>query len=131
MSAPWLKQALIGVDGTPTLPLDGVLGPLLAQIVDQGDDAALAFGRAAGAMAACRLAAVTFVPDETPLPSPAAHDAHALGEDHAWTSMLARTFAEGPMRLQYEACLRLAAVPAMVPTQLLPQALDAGRRSQV
>lgn len=130
MSAPWLKQALVGVDSTAMLSGNGEIGALLAQIAGQGDDAALAFSRAAGAMTACRLAAVSFDTPAIALPEPAAADTNALDESHRWSSWLTLAFAQGPVRLQYEACIRIAAVNAVLPSNLLPQALEAGKRSQ-
>jgi hypothetical protein len=131
MSATWMKHALVGVQDPAPLPADGELGALLATIAAGETDAALAFSRAMGALAACRLAAVVLDEAEIALPSPAEHDARALAGTHAWSSALGSTFSAGPLRLQYEACQRIAAAGATLPHSVLPDALDAGRRSVV
>jgi hypothetical protein len=128
MIAAWMNQALIGVDrAVPAI--DGDVGVLLEQVGAQGEDAALGFSRAMGALAACRLAALTLDAGTSPPPAAAPEDFNALAPDHAWTAALAFVFTEGTPRLQYEACQRVAALRAVVPVRLLPAALDAGCRS--
>ncbi|HEY2344756.1 MAG TPA: DUF5691 domain-containing protein [Xanthomonadaceae bacterium] len=128
MIAAWLNQALVGVDRAPPV-LGGEIGDLLARVGAQGDDPALGFSRAMGALAACHLAALTLAVPDAPPPEPAQADANVLAADHAWSALLAWVFAEGTQRLQHEACLRIATLHAVVPVSLLPAALDAGRRS--
>ncbi|WP_266168278.1 DUF5691 domain-containing protein [Dyella subtropica] len=129
MSAPWMKQALVGVDRAPSFQVDSEVAGLLDAVLAQSDDPALAFSRAAGIMTACRLAAVTLDPAVTP-PVPAVGDAGELTQEHPWFPLLGPSFVEGPVRLQHEICERVAAIRACLPAPLLPVALDAGKRSQ-
>lgn len=126
----WLKAALVGIEGSVPMPADGEIGALMATVAAQGDDSAQGFCRVAGVLAACRLAALSLPPPVVP-PTAAAADAQALADDHPACAALASAFAEGPLRLQYEACLRLAAADAHLPAALLPAALQAGQRQQV
>lgn len=134
MSDAWMKPALMGVERSVALPAPGELGVLLGALAT-ADDAALAFSRSMGAVAACTLAAVQTLPTiDTPVP--AADDPHALPADHAWAPALASIFASGTpaqdveLRLRHEACTRLTEVGATLPFTVLPDALDAGARSQ-
>jgi hypothetical protein len=129
MSIVWFNQALIGVDRTSSLSFEGETGVLIARIIEHEDDPALAFSRTAGVIAAYRLAAPAVSEDSSPLPPPAPADAHVLTQEHSWSALLPSIFAEGPLRLQYEACQRLAAIGATLPIALLPRALEAGRRN--
>ena len=126
----WLKAALVGIEGSAPRPAEGEIGALMATVAAQGDDPAQGFCRVAGILAACRLAALS-LPPPLPLPAAATADAQALTDDHPACAALATAFAEGPLRLQYEACLRLAEVDAHLPAALLPSALQAGQRQQV
>ena len=135
MSDAWLKPALLGIDRPQVIAADGALGALLQQI-GPGDDAALAYSRGVGAIAACGLAAVRVGASENvPLPAPAAHDAQVVPDAHPWTALLAAVFARSvvaqghDVRLRHEVCLRLAAHQRTLPHAVLPQALDAGARS--
>lgn len=135
MSDAWLKPALLGIDRPQVIEADGALGALLQQI-GPGDDAALAYSRGVGAIAACGLAAVRVGASENvPLPAPAAHDAQVVPDAHPWTALLAAVFARSvvaqghDVRLRHEVCLRLAAHQRTLPHAVLPQALDAGARS--
>ncbi len=130
MSTPWLSQALVGVTDTASLPSEGELGVFLAKLVLAGDDAALTFSNAMGALASCKLAAVVLVEPIEQLPAPALPDLHVLADTHPWTEWLDATFAQGPLRLQYEACSRVAAMQASLPTCVLAEALDGGKRSR-
>jgi hypothetical protein len=102
---------------------------LLGRGTARGDDPAAAYALAVGALAACRLAAVAFEAVADPLPTPALPDAHVLPDSHPWWPALATAFADGPLRLQHEACARVAAIGATLPPALLATALDAGKRS--
>jgi hypothetical protein len=126
----WLKAALVGIEGSAPLPADGEIGALMATVAAQGDDPAQGYCRVVGVLAACRLAALSLPPPAV-LPTAATADAQALADDHPACAALASAFVEGPLRLQYEACLRLAEVDAHLPAALLPSALQAGQRQQV
>ena len=129
MITAWLNQALIGVDHAVAARIAGPIGDVIAQAGGQGDDSALGFSRAMGALAACRLAALTLAaPDALP-PEPAQDDSNVLPGDHGWSGLLAWVFVEGTPRLQHEACMCIAGLPAVMPASVLPAALDAGRRS--
>jgi hypothetical protein len=131
----WLKPALIGVEQAPSFDLDGEIGDLLGNVAADADPA-LAFGRCAGVLAACGLAAVRLPETPVELPAPAAPDANVLPATHSWTAALAAVFAAAPLqqnydtRLRHEACLRLAAAGRVLPALLLPRALEAGQRNQ-
>lgn len=132
---PWWKDAAIGVGGpVASLPREGELGGLLAQ-VDDREDAALAFSRAVGVMAHCRRAALALGSlagedgsDEASAPT-SADTGRALATDHAWTPLLAGIFEHGPLRLQVESCLVLAERQVELPWTVLPRALHAGRHA--
>lgn len=128
--SPWLKLALIGVDGSAPLPDHALLGALHAALAERSDDPAFAFSCALGAVGACRLAAVVFDAETSATPASAQDDPRMLATSHPWTGVLATSFADGPPRLQHEACLQLAAAHSTLPGQLLPLALEAGARSQ-
>jgi len=128
MNPAFLRQALVGVDGNLSLPGDGGVGELLARVAAGGGEPPVVFARAAGVLSACRLAAVA-LEAAAATPEPALADSNALPSTHGWNAPLATVFAEGPLRLQHEACLRLAAIGAVLPAALLPAALDAGKRS--
>ena len=134
MSDAWMKPALLGVEHSVSLPAPGELGALLGTLAT-ADDAALAFSRSMGALAACSRAAVQALP-AIDTPAPAAADPHALPADHAWAPALASVFGSGmpaqdvELRLRHEACTRLTEVGATLPFTVLPDALDAAARSQ-
>ncbi|MEG2803865.1 DUF5691 domain-containing protein [Stenotrophomonas sp.] len=134
MTEAWLTPALLGIDRPQPIAADGALGALLLQI-GAGEDAALAYSRSVGAMAACGLAAVRTGPP-APARAPAGEDPHVLPDAHTWTPLLASVFARGvavqghDVRLRHEACLQLAAQHRRLPHAVLPLALDAGARSQ-
>lgn len=129
MKTDWFKQALVGVDSAVAFAADTEVGKLLAHISTQGDDPALAFSRAAGVMAACQRAGLTLPSPSAAVLPPSPADEHALASDHPWSTLLASVFADGPVRLQYEVCRLLARLGATLPPQLLPGALDAGKRA--
>jgi len=131
MSAVWLKQALVGIEGRFAVPAEGAIGALLTQIASGDGESALGFARAAGAMAACRRAAIMLAPESSAAPEPASVDSHTLPATHAWFDALASTLIEGPLRLQFEACTRVAVAGATLPHRLLPHALEAGKRNTV
>lgn len=131
MSSVWLKQALVGVEGNVAVPADGAIGRLLTQVVSSEGEAALAFARAAGAMAACRRAAIMLTPQPSDATEPALADTRALPASHVWFDVLASTLLEGPLRLQFEACVRVVAIDATLPHKLLPHALEAAKRNTV
>lgn len=128
MISAWLNQALLGVDQSAAV-IDGEIGEILAQAGGQCEDSALGFSRAMGALAACRLAALTLAAADALPPEPAQEDSNVLSADHDWSGLLAWVFAEGTPRLQNEACMCIADLGSVIPVPLLPAALDAGRRS--
>ncbi|WP_266157295.1 DUF5691 domain-containing protein [Dyella silvatica] len=125
----WLKQALIGVDQAVPGMADGAIGAWLEQPALTTADAALDFSRKVGALAACRLAAVTLeaAPNEAWQAAP--EDPQRLAQDHPWRSLCNQIFADGSPRLQYEACLRLAYHEHHLPWSVLPSALERGLRN--
>jgi hypothetical protein len=131
MSAVWLKQALVGVEGKVAVAAEGAIGALLTQIVASESEAALGFARAAGAMAACRRAAIMLAPQLSDGTEPASADTRALSASHPWFDALTSTLIDGPLRLQFEACVRVAAIDATLPHKLLPHALEAGKRNTI
>ena len=134
MRDQWLKPALLGVQSSASFDLAGPLGEFLARVAHH-DDAALAFSRGVGALAACSLAAVTLLPAGHLIPVPADDDGRILPAEHAWNEAVTAAFAGGSLtssfdtRLRYEACTQLADLGATLPSKLLPAALDAGKRS--
>lgn len=135
MNDEWLKPALLGVERPAGLVAPGELGGLLAHLAKEEGDAALAFARGAGAVAACSLAAVQ-AGAVAQAPAPAADDPGALDAGHPWVRTLASVFAGGTLtqgyelRIRHEACTCLAHAGATLPFVLLPRALEAGARSQ-
>ncbi len=131
----WLKPALLGVQQpvTPTgagADLENFLAGVMAN-----EDGALGFSRGVGVLAACSLAAVSLGAPQSAHPAPAPADSRMLHREHPWTRALQDAFTAAAMtqgfetRLQYEACVRLAAADVCLPARLLPAALEAGRRS--
>jgi hypothetical protein len=133
MSAGWMTRALLGVADNAAAQVafgeGGELGALLDQTLRAEPDAALAFGRAVGALAACRRAAVMLGESGLPALAPAEADARALPPAHAWCAPLSEVFTQGPLRVQVEACQALMRGAAHLPVAVLPAALDAGRRA--
>ena len=83
----------------------------------------------AGAIGACSRAALT-LEECTALPEAAAPDPTMLDADMPGCPRSADSLAHGPLRLQHEACARLAALHAVLPARLLPLALDTAQRSK-
>jgi hypothetical protein len=131
MSAVWLKQALVGVEGKFAVPAEGAIGTLLTQIASSEGEPALGFARAAGAIAACRRAAIMLAPESSDGTEPAPEDNRALPATHPLFEVLASTLIDGPLRLQFEACVRVVANDATLPYKLLPHGLEAGKRNAV
>lgn len=127
----WLKSALVGIQSHAPIPFDGEMGALMTKVAAQHVDPALGFSRVAAVLASCRLASITLLPSSSSLPPAAAADTQALGADHDWFIALDSTFRQGPLRLQVEACLRLAVNAVHLPVALLPSALQAGHRQQI
>lgn len=129
MTAPWLKQAIIGVGGTYSFQYEGEVGALLTRIASSEADPATAFGRGVGVIACCRRAALELDVSPAVEVTVAVADGAALAASHRWCAPLHGVFTHGPLRLQVECCLALARIGANLPAPVLPQALEAGRRS--
>lgn len=129
MTAPWLKQAIIGVGGRYSFEYEGEVGALLTRIADSEADPATAFGRGVGVIASCRRAALELDASPRAEPQVAADDGSSLAASHPWCAPLSGVFTHGPLRLQVECCLAVARGGARLPALVLPQALEAGRRS--
>lgn len=129
MTASWLKQAIIGVGCKYSFEAEGEVGVLLTRIADSEADAATAFGRGIGVIASCRRAAFQLRSSPEVETSVAPDDGSVLSASHPWSAPLQSVFGRGPLRLQVECCLALARVGASLPALVLPQALEAGRRS--
>jgi hypothetical protein len=129
VTAPWLKQAIIGVASKHSFQHEGELGVLLTRIADSEADAATAFGRGVGVIASCRRAAFPLCPSPERETSVAADDGSALAASHPWSAPLQGVISHGPLRLQVECCLALERVGASLPALVLPQALESGRGS--
>lgn len=132
---PWLKPALIGVEGALSFGVDGEVGELLARVAE-GEDPALAYVRGAAVLAACTRAANALTGADIVLPAPAAPDPEALPATHPWAGVIGAVFVTATqsqsyeVRLAYEACLRLAETGKTLPPSALPSALIAGQRHQ-
>jgi hypothetical protein len=122
---------MVGTDrqtaGLPVWP--GEVGTLIARAAGDAPDAATGVLRAAAVLATCGLAGAQGVAWPEPLPSPAVPDALPTLENAALLATVSWTLHEGPARLHQALCIALASARRRLPTALLPQALELGRRS--
>lgn len=131
MKAPWLKDALIGVSKAPVYSDHGIMGAFIAQILAQPVEPGLAFSHAVGAWAACRKAAFcskNMIVEELPNTDPVAIE-KTLSMCEPATKLLAQLLHTNAYRLISEAFTLMQQKGLKLPAQLLPQALDAGRRN--
>lgn len=128
--APWLKSALIGIRDAVEWQAGGETAVMFNHLAQQGDDAALAFCRAAGVWAACRQAAVVPELADISCPVSAERGDDVLPPDHPWCAVFEYAFEEKVIRLQTEACRILAQQRRVLPPRLLRLALEAGQRHQ-
>jgi len=128
---PLLPLAMVGTDrqASPVPSWPGEVGQLLAQVADANGNPATAVLRAAAVLAACDLAATQGILWTEPLPAAASDDALPSLPDGPVSHLVAWSLNDGPARLQHEVCIALARARCRLPTALLPQALELGRRS--
>ena len=133
MSSAWtalLPAATVGTDRQPgPWPLPpGDIGALARQAAE-GAEPATGLLRAAAVLATCALAGAQGAAWAEPLPAAAPNDtlpALALGPAFG---ALTQVLFDGPLRLRHEALLILARAGLRLPENLLPQALELGRRA--
>lgn len=127
---PLLPTAMVGTDRQagpwPTWP--GEIGGLIAQSTAAGEPAANAL-RIAAVLATCSLAGAQGEAWSASLPAPAPEETLPVLDDAALLRLIPWAFGDGPARLHQTICLSLAQMNRRLPTSLLPQALELGRRS--
>lgn len=129
--APLLPAAMVGTERhlAPWPNLPGEIGALASQATASTDEPATALLRVAAVLATCALAGARGAALSVALPHAAADDtlpaldAGPLHEAVRWA------LHEGPGRLHHSVCMALGAAQRRLPTALLPQALELGRRS--
>lgn len=125
-----LQTALVGTARQPVPPAEGMAGEFagLLQAI-QGGEAQGQLLRAAGAMAIGRRAGFV-APGLSPSDAPVAvADERPVLSEPGLQAAVADALASGPLRLQHEGLAALAAAGLRLPHNLLPTALDAGRRA--
>jgi len=105
------------------------MGQLMAQAASQSLDASTAVLRMAGVLTACSLAGAQGLVWHEPLPSAAGEDVLHAVDDPVLHALTEWAFREGPARLHHQICQALSEARYRLPTNLLPAALDLGRRS--
>ncbi|MGE5864304.1 MAG: DUF5691 domain-containing protein [Rhizobacter sp.] len=131
-TTPWsalLPIAMIGTDrqAAPLPRWPGEVGQLITEAATP--DAAASVLRTAAVLAVCGLAGGRGLPWPAPLPAPAPSDPLPPLSVGVLLASAGWLFEDGPARLQHEFCLVLARAGLRLPPSLLPQALDAARRS--
>jgi hypothetical protein len=123
-------QAVVGTDRQPPAwpEAPGAVGDMLRQLTDGEPDPALTLLRTAGVLAVCRAAGYRPPAATENPPDPCPPETLRPAEDPPLAAVLSRILADGPERLQAEALRRLAEAGCRLPHNLLPQALDLGRR---
>lgn len=135
MSAPgWaalLPAAMVGTErhsgSWPSLP--GPVGALATQATQATDEPATALLRIAAVLASCSLAGARGPVRTDALPTPAPDDTWPALEAGPVHDAVRWSLHEGPARLHHTVCGTLATAQRRLPTALLPQALELGRRS--
>ena len=129
--AALLPAAMVGTDrhsgAWPSLP--GPIGELSAQLARQSAAPADALLRMAAVLATCSLAGVQGPERSDPLPEPAPDDPLPPLEPGPAQGAVRWCLMEGTARLHHQVCASLAVAQRRLPTGLLPQALELGRRS--
>lgn len=133
MKAPWIKNALIGVNENTPIHTTGSLGNYLQKIAAQPSSAAQNFSLSVGIWAACQQAAFTPIAineeEVAPLASIHLHPENTLPDQHPLAHIINEIFIINNPRLICESFQLLAQKNIKLPTQLLSTALDTGRRS--
>lgn len=133
MNAVWgplLPLAMVGTDRQAALPTwPGEVGQLMAQAASQSPDASTAALRVAGVLTACSLAGAQGLVWHEPLPPAAGEDVLPALDDPVLHALTDWAFRDGPARLHHQICQVLSEARYRLPTNLLPAALDLGRRS--
>ena len=131
MKAPWLKDAIIGIKTAPQLHIEGDMGELIAKVLTQPIEPALAFAQSIGVWAVCRKAAVmpSFIQGEQTLEKDCAAVEKTMSADHPVLKALIQLLEKANFRLLAEVFNLMQQKELRLPTQLLPLALDTGKRS--
>ncbi|MBJ2159400.1 DUF5691 domain-containing protein [Variovorax sp. IB41] len=125
-----LQSALVGTARQPVPAAEGMAGEFggLLQAIQAGEAQGQLL-RVAGAVAIGRRAgfvAPGLSPSDAPL---ATADERPVLDDPALQAAIADALANGPLRLQHEGLAAVTAAGLRLPHNLLPTALDAGRRA--
>lgn len=133
MSSVWAPLLPVVMVGTARQSVSaswsGDVGEVIAQTLDQADDAPTGVLRVAGILSTCGLAGVQGMAETEPLPKASLDDVLPPLQDGLLPALMDWAFRDGPARLHHEVCLTLAASGYRLPVHLLPLALDLGRRS--
>lgn len=125
-----LQSALVGTARQPVPAAEGMAGEFggLLQAIQAGEAQGQLL-RVAGAVAIGRRAGFV-APGLSPSDAPvAAADERPVLNDPALQAAIADALASGPLRLQHEGLAAVTAAGLRLPHNLLPTALDAGRRA--
>lgn len=126
-----LPAAMIGTDrhpgGWPSLP--GPVGALLAQLPQTSEAPATALLRVAAVLSTCSQAGARGALWQAALPAPAPQDRWQPLEPGPVQEAARWALHEGAARLHHLVLFALAQAQRRLPTALLPQALELGRRS--
>lgn len=125
-----LQTALVGTARQPAPAAPAMAGEFAAllQAIQEGEAQGQLL-RAAGAMAIGRRAGFV-APGLSPSDAPVATaDERPVLKDTALQAAIADALASGPLRLQHEGLAAVTAAGLRLPHNLLPTALDAGRRA--
>lgn len=129
--AALLPAAMVGTErhsgAWPGLP--GPVGALAAQAAEATDEPATALLRIAAVLATCSLAGTRGPARTDALPTAAPDDTWPALEAGPMHDAVRWSLHEGPARLHHTVCGSLALAQRRLPTGLLPQALELGRRS--
>lgn len=129
--AALLPVAMVGTERqVPVVPgLDGAIGDLLAELAVLGDPPAQCVLQMAAVLATCAQAGVQGTAWPGPVPAAAAREVLTTVDHTSLIVLLAWTLRDGPQRLQHLVFRSLASQGCRLPIDLLPLALEQGRRS--
>lgn len=132
MKAPWLKDALLGININTVLTYDdqSQMGRFIAQTLAQPIEPGLAFSQAVGVWTACKR--VTFIGKQTkiqPLKDIPVTDEMLLLTQDPISQTLTELLGMNAYRLLFEMFMLMSQKGIKLPAFLLPKALDAGRRN--